>query len=79
MDVSVEGLYRRMVVERQGSYCFGLNILFLQMMRGLGYRYVHIISSPRYLVGWQPQSHMYSVNDQRSILLVHTLDPAEST
>ncbi|KAF8076134.1 arylamine N-acetyltransferase 1 [Lyophyllum atratum] len=38
MDISAEGLYQRMVVERRGSYCFGLNTLFFQMICGLGYR-----------------------------------------
>ncbi|KAK7692954.1 hypothetical protein QCA50_004595 [Cerrena zonata] len=38
MDISPEGLYQRLVVEGKGSYCFGMNGLFLQMIRGLGYR-----------------------------------------
>ncbi|KAF5364590.1 hypothetical protein D9758_005581 [Tetrapyrgos nigripes] len=38
MDISHEGLFQRLVAEGNGSYCFGLNTLFLQMIRGLGYR-----------------------------------------
>ncbi|KAJ7078294.1 arylamine N-acetyltransferase 1 [Mycena belliarum] len=40
MDITHEGLYQRMVVspEGNGSYCFGLNGLFFQMLRGLGFR-----------------------------------------
>ena len=38
MDVSPEGAFRRLVKERQGSYCFGQNTVFLGMLRGLGYR-----------------------------------------
>ncbi|KAJ4475298.1 hypothetical protein C8J55DRAFT_457384 [Lentinula edodes] len=38
MDISVPALYRRFVVEGKGSYCFGQNTLFLQMIRALGYR-----------------------------------------
>lgn len=38
MDISVPALYRRFVVEGKGSYCFGHNTLFLQMIRALGYR-----------------------------------------
>ncbi|GLB33556.1 putative N-acetyltransferase [Lyophyllum shimeji] len=38
MDISTEGLYKRMVIGRGGSYCFGLNGLFSQMILGLGYR-----------------------------------------
>ncbi|TFY82414.1 hypothetical protein EWM64_g1604 [Hericium alpestre] len=38
MAVRPEPLYRRMVLERKGSYCFGQNGLLLGMLRGLGYR-----------------------------------------
>ncbi|KAF9452221.1 MT-A70-domain-containing protein [Macrolepiota fuliginosa MF-IS2] len=38
MDIDPQSLFRRFVVHRRGSYCFGLNILFLWMLRGLGYR-----------------------------------------
>jgi len=40
MDISYEGLYKRLVESPggEGSYCFGLNGLFLQMLRGLGFR-----------------------------------------
>ncbi|KAE9409483.1 cysteine proteinase [Gymnopus androsaceus JB14] len=38
MDISHSGLYQRLVVEGKGSYCFGMNTLFLQMIRALGYR-----------------------------------------
>ncbi|KAJ7624864.1 hypothetical protein FB45DRAFT_87961 [Roridomyces roridus] len=42
MDISYEGLFRRLVGQLDspgvGSYCFGLNGLFFQMLRGLGFR-----------------------------------------
>ncbi|THU81411.1 cysteine proteinase [Dendrothele bispora CBS 962.96] len=38
MDISPEAVFQRLVVEGKGCYCFGLNQLFLQMIRGLGYR-----------------------------------------
>ncbi|KAF8878520.1 hypothetical protein BD779DRAFT_1447625 [Infundibulicybe gibba] len=38
MDVTAEGAFRRFVHECKGSYCFGHNNLFLQILRGLGYR-----------------------------------------
>ncbi|THU95486.1 cysteine proteinase [Dendrothele bispora CBS 962.96] len=39
MDVSPEGLFQRLVVQRAGgSYCYGLNGLLFGMLRGLGYR-----------------------------------------
>ncbi|TFK43192.1 hypothetical protein BDQ12DRAFT_674553 [Crucibulum laeve] len=38
MDITPEGLYRRLILDNRGSYCFGLNGLFFQMLRGLGYR-----------------------------------------
>ncbi|KAJ7716619.1 arylamine N-acetyltransferase 1 [Mycena metata] len=40
MDITYEGLYQRMVAspEGNGSYCFGLNGLFFQMLKGLGFR-----------------------------------------
>ncbi|KAK7448823.1 hypothetical protein VKT23_013552 [Stygiomarasmius scandens] len=38
MDISPEGLYRRLVVERNGSYCYGLNGLMFGMLLGIGYR-----------------------------------------
>ncbi|KAJ8085972.1 hypothetical protein PM082_004791 [Marasmius tenuissimus] len=38
MDVTPEGSFQRMVVERKGSYCYGKNGLLLEMLRGLGYR-----------------------------------------
>ncbi|KAJ7574885.1 hypothetical protein C8J56DRAFT_871887 [Mycena floridula] len=39
MDISYEGLYVRMVKSKgNGSYCFGLNGLFCQMLKGLGFR-----------------------------------------
>ncbi|KAJ6625806.1 hypothetical protein B0H10DRAFT_2000752 [Mycena sp. CBHHK59/15] len=40
MDITYEGLYQRMVgsSEGKGSYCFGLNGLFFQMLKGLGFR-----------------------------------------
>ncbi|KAF9073036.1 hypothetical protein BDP27DRAFT_1319312 [Rhodocollybia butyracea] len=38
MDISLPSLYQRLVIEGKGSYCFGKNTLFLQMIRALGYR-----------------------------------------
>jgi len=39
MDVTPEGIFSRFVSERKGgSYCFGQNGLFLEMLRGLGFR-----------------------------------------
>ncbi|KAF8066538.1 arylamine N-acetyltransferase 1 [Lyophyllum atratum] len=38
MDVSLQGAYRRLVVDRMGSYCYGQNGVFMNMLRGLGYR-----------------------------------------
>ncbi|SJL10079.1 uncharacterized protein ARMOST_13461 [Armillaria ostoyae] len=38
MDVTPQGMFRRTILRRRGSYCFGLNTLFLGMLRGLGYR-----------------------------------------
>ncbi|KAF9073035.1 hypothetical protein BDP27DRAFT_1400441 [Rhodocollybia butyracea] len=38
MDISLPGLYQRLVIEGKGSHCFGMNTLFLQMIRALGYR-----------------------------------------
>ncbi|THU83475.1 cysteine proteinase [Dendrothele bispora CBS 962.96] len=38
MDVSPQGLYQRLVIERNGSYCYGLNGLLLWMLLGMGYR-----------------------------------------
>lgn len=38
MDISADSIFQRLVVERKGSYCFGLNGLLLDMLRGLEYR-----------------------------------------
>ncbi|KAF5372332.1 hypothetical protein D9615_009289 [Tricholomella constricta] len=38
MDVSPQGAFERLVVNHKGSYCFGQNGLFMNMLRGLGYR-----------------------------------------
>ncbi|KIK57648.1 hypothetical protein GYMLUDRAFT_228617 [Collybiopsis luxurians FD-317 M1] len=38
MDISLPTLYQRLVVQGKGSYCFGMNTFFLQMIRALGYR-----------------------------------------
>ncbi|KAF8879269.1 hypothetical protein BD779DRAFT_1789009 [Infundibulicybe gibba] len=38
MDVTPAGIFQRLVRERGGSYCFGLNGMFLQILRGLEYR-----------------------------------------
>ncbi|KAJ6517458.1 arylamine N-acetyltransferase 2, partial [Mycena vitilis] len=40
MDITYENLYERLVQssEGKGSYCFGLNGLFFQMLKGLGFR-----------------------------------------
>ncbi|KAJ7436797.1 hypothetical protein B0H11DRAFT_2109228 [Mycena galericulata] len=40
MDITYEGLYQRLVASSggTGSYCFGLNGLFFQMLKGLGFR-----------------------------------------
>ncbi|KAK0223648.1 cysteine proteinase [Armillaria fumosa] len=38
MDVTPQGMLRRAILRRRGSYGFGLNTLFLGMLRGLGYR-----------------------------------------
>ncbi|KAK7455246.1 hypothetical protein VKT23_011118 [Stygiomarasmius scandens] len=38
MDISPEAIFQRLVVEGKGCYCFGLNRLFFEMIRGLGYR-----------------------------------------
>jgi len=38
VDVTPDGLFQRMVVEKKGSWCFGQNSLFLGMIQGLGFR-----------------------------------------
>ncbi|KAJ8082156.1 hypothetical protein PM082_008003 [Marasmius tenuissimus] len=38
MDIGFDYLYQRLVIDGNGSYCLGNNGLFLQMIRGLGYR-----------------------------------------
>ncbi|KAJ3506700.1 hypothetical protein NLJ89_g6727 [Agrocybe chaxingu] len=39
MDVTPEGIFKRMVTEKKGgSYCFGMNGLLFGMLRALGYR-----------------------------------------
>ncbi|KAJ7625906.1 hypothetical protein FB45DRAFT_922607 [Roridomyces roridus] len=42
MDITYEGLFKRLVAPSEsgdaGSYCFGLNGIFFQMLRGLGFR-----------------------------------------
>ncbi|KAF5372380.1 hypothetical protein D9615_009311 [Tricholomella constricta] len=38
IDVSLQGAFERMVINHKGSYCFGQNGLFMNMLRGLGYR-----------------------------------------
>ncbi|KAJ6575975.1 arylamine N-acetyltransferase 2 [Mycena vulgaris] len=40
MDITYQSLYQRMVAssEGTGSYCFGVNGLFFQMLKGLGFR-----------------------------------------
>ncbi|KAJ7488096.1 arylamine N-acetyltransferase 1, partial [Mycena latifolia] len=40
MDITYEGLYQRIVAscEGKGSYCFGLNGLLFQMLKGFGFR-----------------------------------------
>ncbi|KAL0062641.1 hypothetical protein AAF712_010478 [Marasmius tenuissimus] len=38
MDVTPDGNFQRMVVERKGSYCYGKNGMLLEMLRGVGYR-----------------------------------------
>ncbi|CAA7270417.1 unnamed protein product [Cyclocybe aegerita] len=49
MDVSPEGLFNRMVVEKKGgSYCIGLNGLLLGMLRALGYRAYCSIAKANY-------------------------------
>ncbi|KIY45687.1 cysteine proteinase [Fistulina hepatica ATCC 64428] len=44
VDVSPQGLYQRLVNQHKGfgSVCFGNNQLMLQMLRGLGYRWVRV-------------------------------------
>ncbi|KAK0469337.1 cysteine proteinase [Desarmillaria tabescens] len=60
MDVTPQGMFRCAILRGRGSYSFGLNTLFLGMLRGLGYRaYAGSArvneSSPRKL---GPLSHM---------------------
>lgn len=38
MDVTPEGAFHRLVNERKGTYCFGHNGLFLEILRGLKFR-----------------------------------------
>ncbi|KAJ2916643.1 hypothetical protein MD484_g3770, partial [Candolleomyces efflorescens] len=38
MDVSPQGAFNRMVRDGNGSYCFGQNIVFLGILRSLGFR-----------------------------------------
>lgn len=41
MDVSPQGLFQRIVLggSGHGSFCYGMNGLLLEALRGLGYRY----------------------------------------
>lgn len=41
MDVTPEGIFERFMKRQGGSYCFGQNGLLLQMLRGLGFRYIY--------------------------------------
>ncbi|KIL56214.1 hypothetical protein M378DRAFT_89691 [Amanita muscaria Koide BX008] len=38
IDMDPQNLYRRLVDERKGSHCFGVNTCALYILRGLGYR-----------------------------------------
>jgi arylamine N-acetyltransferase len=49
MAVTPEGTYQRMVVANRGSYCFGQNVLFLHMLRGLGYRCAYLHAARRHI------------------------------
>ena len=59
MDVTSQGLFQRLVVDRKGygSYCFGHNGLFLDILRGLGYRWLTLsfLPSPKPLIMFLPQ------------------------
>ncbi|KAF5387859.1 hypothetical protein D9615_000166 [Tricholomella constricta] len=75
MDISTAGLYQRIVIERRGSYCFGLNILFLQMLCGLGYRSYG--GSGRINISNQPsESPLYTA---RSHMVIFVQPGEEST
>lgn len=43
MELEPHNLYRRLMDERKGSYCFGQNSFFLYVLRGLGYRAYNIV------------------------------------
>ncbi|KAF7430565.1 N-terminal acetyltransferase [Pleurotus ostreatus] len=64
VDVSPGGLYKRLVIDGKGSYCFGLNGLLLGMLRGLGYRAyggaarVNMAREPSDPVDFQGLTHM---------------------
>jgi hypothetical protein len=79
LDVTAEGAYRRMVIERKGAYCFALSCFLLNMLRGLGYRYVHCAQLTKhrvcfitdglylrsaYCVGARPHSALQSPDEE---------------
>lgn len=54
LDITPEGIFRRLVAEKKGgSFCYGLNILFMEVIRGLGYRTTYVGAEhevPKFLV-----------------------------
>ncbi|KAJ7267820.1 hypothetical protein C8J57DRAFT_1228438 [Mycena rebaudengoi] len=60
IDITYEGLFERMVASPgdRGSYCFGLNGLLFQMLRGLGFRWFEVRFQILYTLS--PQGRVYT-------------------
>ena len=49
MDVSPQGAFDRIVHQKKGSYCYGRNLVLLEVLHGLGFRSVSAFE-PRFML-----------------------------
>ncbi|KAJ3572440.1 hypothetical protein NP233_g3082 [Leucocoprinus birnbaumii] len=68
MEVTPELLFPRFVRDKSGSYCYGQNGIFLEVLRGLGYRAYAV--SARVSRDPDPDSHSYAFGPLSHLILL---------
>ncbi|KAJ2932444.1 hypothetical protein H1R20_g4670, partial [Candolleomyces eurysporus] len=78
IDIDPQTLFKRFIVERKGSFCFGQNTVLLEMLRGLGYR--SYAGAARVNSNWQDPSQEHSYGAQlHMVVFVQPFEDSSET
>ncbi|KAF9910493.1 N-terminal acetyltransferase [Linnemannia zychae] len=77
VDISLEGIYDRCVVQKRGGWCFSLNKLGYELLRGLGFRTQYTLA--RVCKPLKPEDPIHFSAKTHRVSIVRILDETTGT